>query len=104
MTSPTPSEERDGLVERLRERAGIARGEGNATATADAWHFEQAAAEITRLRAEVARKDADIARKDEALGQMIARFELYAGPNDIHAGRSDKALLDLARAARGPAE
>lgn len=39
------------LVESLRERAANARTEGNATANADAWHFEKSADEIERLRA-----------------------------------------------------
>jgi len=38
------------LADRLRERAVAAREEGNATATADALHFEEAAAELDRLR------------------------------------------------------
>jgi hypothetical protein len=38
------------LVNGLRERAKNAREEGNATANADAWHFEASADEIDRLR------------------------------------------------------
>lgn len=41
------------LVERLRERAAIARGEKTGTALGDAIHFEEAADEIERLRAEL---------------------------------------------------
>jgi hypothetical protein len=37
------------LVDRLRERASVARSEGTGTATGDAVHFEEAAHEIDRL-------------------------------------------------------
>jgi len=42
------------LVERLRERAALARIEGTGTAVGDAVHFEEAAAEITDLRDKLA--------------------------------------------------
>lgn len=42
---------------------------------------------------------AEISRLRDALADMVQRFELYAGPNDIHAGHHDKALLDRARTA-----
>lgn len=35
----------------------------------------------------------------EALEKMVARFSLYLGPNEIHAGQHDKALIAEARAA-----
>lgn len=38
------------IVERLRERATVARSEKTGTAVADAIHFEEAADEIERLR------------------------------------------------------
>lgn len=36
---------------------------------------------------------------EEALTAMVQRFELYAGPNDMHAGNHDLALLTRARQA-----
>ena len=42
-------EELDVLVASLRERAGIAREEDNATARADAWYFDKSADAITAL-------------------------------------------------------
>lgn len=55
---PNPDEkdivdETAAVVERLRERAAIARGEKTGTALGDAIHFEEAADEIERLRAQV---------------------------------------------------
>lgn len=53
-------------------------------------------------RAEWRRAEAAEAQRDqlaEALRGMVARFELYAGPNDMHAGHHDIALLARARAA-----
>ena len=35
----------------------------------------------------------------EALKAMLARWELYVGPDAIHAGEHDKALIAAARAA-----
>jgi hypothetical protein len=35
----------------------------------------------------------------EALADMLARFKLYAGENNIHAGQHDKALIEKAEAA-----
>lgn len=35
----------------------------------------------------------------EALTAMTARLSLYAGPNQVHAGEHDKALLAMANAA-----
>lgn len=35
----------------------------------------------------------------EALSALVQRFEVYAGPNDMHAGHHDVALLVKARAA-----
>lgn len=43
--------------------------------------------------------EAKAARMGEALKAMLQRFELYAGPNDIHAGHHDLELLKLARSA-----
>jgi len=43
------------IVERLRERAAVARSESNGTALGDAVHFEEAAARIERLEAVLAR-------------------------------------------------
>jgi hypothetical protein len=43
--------------------------------------------------------EAKVARMGEALKAMLQRFELYAGPNDIHAGHHDLELLKLARSA-----
>ncbi len=40
----------------------------------------------------------------EALGAMLARFELYLGPSEIFAGHHDKALVEYARAALSQAE
>lgn len=39
------------IVQKLRERANFAREEHTGTADADAWHFDNAADEIDRLRA-----------------------------------------------------
>jgi hypothetical protein len=43
--------------------------------------------------------EAKAARMGEALKAMLQRFELYAGPNDIHAGHHDIELLKRARSA-----
>lgn len=40
------------IVQRLMQRAEVARGEGTGTGISDATHFLQAAEEITRLRSE----------------------------------------------------
>jgi len=48
-------------------------------------------------RAQTAEAERD--RLKEALRPMVARFELYAGPNDMHAGTHDLALLKIAREA-----
>lgn len=56
------------LTDSLRERAANAREEGSATARADAWHFEAAADEITRLRA----VNAELV---EALRGLLAKAE-----------------------------
>ena len=52
MSDAPPPPAPDDLVRGLRDRARHARAEGNATATSDAWHFEQAADAIEALRAE----------------------------------------------------
>ncbi len=44
------------IVARLRERARLAREENTATALGDAIHFEEAAAEIARLRDKLERR------------------------------------------------
>lgn len=52
----------------------------------------------------VKRLDAVEAQRDklkEALARMVQRFELHAGPNDMHAGHHDLALLSRARKALG---
>jgi hypothetical protein len=51
------------------------------------------------LRSALTAAEAKAARMGEALKAMLQRFELYAGPNDIHAGHHDLELLKLARSA-----
>ena len=47
------------LIARLRERAGFAREENNATAMNDAWHFETAANALETLTARIAELEAE---------------------------------------------
>lgn len=55
---PSPAGEVGELVERLRERAGFAREEKNATAICDARHFEEAADALQSLSARLAETNA----------------------------------------------
>jgi hypothetical protein len=115
MTAPTPGEESDGLVKRLRETAAFISSYGLITnqaqdssraaelLEADGGALSIQAAEITRLRAEVERKDADIVRKAEALKRFASLTVNYEdhSPSDWVGYRGAVYVSDLrlARAA-----
>lgn len=55
--------------------------------------------ERDEARQQLAASEAKVAELQEALTRMTRRFELYAGPNDMHAGHHDLELLTAARRA-----
>lgn len=87
-TDAPPPPAPDDLVQGLRDRARHARAEGNAIATRDAWHFEQAADAIEALRAE---RDAlrDVLKTTEGYErQANARAEAAEAELRIHRERA----------------
>jgi len=73
-----------------------ASGEGNDWRNGDNPKFEEAVANAHLI--------ASAPDMLAALRAMVARMELYAGPDGIHAGEQDKALLIQANAAIAAAE
>jgi hypothetical protein len=69
------------IVERLNERAQVARGEETGTGLGDAIHFEEAAATITALR-EALKPFADEA--DEWLDAAADDASIYPDPLESH--------------------
>ena len=77
-TDAPPPPAPDDLVRGLRDRARHARAEGNATATSDAWHFEQAADAIKALRAERDAAEAVVSTSEQLRSQYKAHDDLLA--------------------------
>jgi hypothetical protein len=67
------------IVNRLLERASLARHEETGTATADAVHFEQAAKEIERLRSAIAATWHPISKADKDIAYIHDLGELRIG-------------------------
>ena len=86
------------LVGSLREHAKNAREEGNATANADAWHFEKSADEIERLRA----VDAELVEALEKTLGFARALEKHSGKGA--GGRRGGSIFAKADAALSKAE
>jgi hypothetical protein len=85
------------LVERLRE--GPIRTGDTEDGEYELFDIEEAAQTMHAAADRISTLERELARMGEALKAMLQRFELYAGPNDIHAGHHDLELLKLARSA-----
>lgn len=75
LAEPAPAPDVAELVRDLRERASIAREEGNETARSDAWYFEQSA----DLLETIARERDEALVSERNLGNLLARIHRDGG-------------------------